>query len=162
MAPLTNAQMAYLDARLEAHLEMQPEFAILVSRLLALGGVQVVAPVGLDPHLDLLLARGRQWAAQSRLQMAAPNACHMNAAYFYVSDPARYRIVTGYALSDDSLWRQHSWVYDTAPRKRLRTIETTAQRIDYYGVELTLAEAAAFMRYMLGPVFADSMDDETQ
>jgi hypothetical protein len=66
-------------------------------------------------------------------------------ALLYARNPRRFRIVTGYALSDDGLWRQHSWLHDTAGFRRRHTIETTERRIRYFGVWLDEDEARAFV-----------------
>lgn len=41
--------------------------------------------------------------------------------------------MTGYALSPDGLWRQHSWAYGD----NLMIYETTVERVMYFGVELS-------------------------
>lgn len=147
MAPLTDEERAFLDTRLADHLNAQPEFATLVERLLAIAGMHIVAPRAPEPDIDILLARGQIWAGKSRLIPGYPSRCHENAAYLYMRNAKRFCIVTGYALSNDGLWRQHSWIYDTAPLKRLRTVETTERRERYYGVVLDQAEAATFIDF---------------
>lgn len=50
-------------------------------------------------------------------------------------------LLTGYALSDDGYWRQHSsWCL--SPARRL--IETTVRREHYFGFRLSEDEAFAF------------------
>jgi hypothetical protein len=49
------------------------------------------------------------------------------------------KITTGWALSDDGLWRQHSWIL-----RGKTVIETTETRVRYFGVTLTDAEAEQF------------------
>jgi len=49
--------------------------------------------------------------------------------------------MTGYAISADSLWRQHSWCYD---RRRQRVVETTERRVAYLGFRMTVNEAVWF------------------
>lgn len=68
-----------------------------------------------------------------------PNGCHSNAAGLWSSDLRRYKLVTGYALANDGLWRQHSWVIDS---KYL--YETTVKAKKYFGVELDDEEALRF------------------
>ncbi len=67
------------------------------------------------------------------------NGCHANAAMLW-TDGMVAAIGTGYALSDDGLWRQHSWGVDAdgAP------VETTAARISYVGITLTAVPALQF------------------
>jgi hypothetical protein len=145
MTTATQAQLAFLDARLADYLKWQPEFAALVDRLLAIAGVRVVPPGVPDPHLEQLLGQGQLWEGLAKLVPGTPGRCHENAARLYQRNPARFRVVTGYALSADGLWRQHSWGYDTASRSRRRIMETTERRLRYYGVLLSAAEAGAFV-----------------
>ncbi|HEX6817159.1 MAG TPA: hypothetical protein VF120_02205 [Ktedonobacterales bacterium] len=145
MIHLSDTQLAFLDGRLAEHLTLQPEFATLVSRLLAIGGVRVVPPARPDPDLALLLERGQRWDGEVTLQVGEASQCHLNAARLYVSDMRRFRIATGYALSEDGLWRQHSWLHDDVPGEHLHIVETTELRTCYYGVELTEAEARSLV-----------------
>jgi hypothetical protein len=145
MSTVTQAQLALLDARLADYLKWQPEFATLVDRLLGIAGVRVVPPGVPDPHLEQLLGQGQLWEGSAKLGRGIPGRCHQNAVRLYQRNPVRFRVVTGYALSADGLWRQHSWGYDTAPQSRRRTVETTERRVRYYGVMLSAAEAEAFV-----------------
>ena len=54
--------------------------------------------------------------------------CHGNAATLFRA--GKGMIATGYALDEDGLWRQHSWVVDS----KRRVIETTVRRKAYYGI----------------------------
>jgi hypothetical protein len=145
MRALSGEQAAFLERRLAEHLEVQPAFARLVDKLLALEGVKVVPPPRVESDLDALLARGCEWEASSRLVRGEPSQCHRNVAVLYMRNPQRFRIVTGYALSDDGLWRQHSWIHDTSRLRSRQTIETTERRIRYFGVALNEEEARAFV-----------------
>jgi hypothetical protein len=62
-------------------------------------------------------------------------------ARLFHRNPAGTRIVTGYALSSDGLWRQHSW----AMAGDGGVVETTEERLLYFGYELTAAEAEIFI-----------------
>lgn len=146
MSQLTGAHLAQLDSRLADYLTWQPEFATLVARLLALGGVRVAPPPLPDPDLALLLEGGQQWDGDVMLQKGEAGQCHLNAAQLYMDDMQRFRIATGYALSADGLWRQHSWIHDSVSGGGRCIIETTELRTCYYGVELTDAEAQSFVR----------------
>jgi hypothetical protein len=145
MRTLSDEQVAFLDSRLAEHLKVQPEFAKLVERLLALAGSKVVPPPLPESDLDTLLSRGCEWEVSSRLIRGMPSSCHQNVALLHLRNPQRFRIVTGYALSDDGLWRQHSWVHDSSPFRRRHTIETTERRIRYVGVGLEGDDAMAFV-----------------
>jgi hypothetical protein len=137
MATIDPVQDAFLAAKLAATTAQQPQFAHLAQRLLSLGGRQVVAC--LEEDITALLERGTQRATSSvTLCLGEPCRCHANAASLYRADPTN-RIVTGWALSDDGLWRQHSWCEHDR-----ELIETTATRRCYFGFELHDAEADVF------------------
>jgi hypothetical protein len=59
-----------------------------------------------------------------------PSNCHGNTAMLYVHHRGAVQIASGYALSEDGLWRQHSWGINAADG---RAIETTVRRVRYYG-----------------------------
>ena len=49
-----------------------------------------------------------------------------------------------YALSEDGLWRCHSWVVQPMART-VRVWETTVKRVAYFGVVLTSEECKDFV-----------------
>lgn len=117
------------------------QFAPLESRLLGKGGERVVNP-GYEPDLGKIMDRGQDWEGSpvSFRPMCARN-CHGNAAELHVK--TGHHIATGYALSDDGLWRQHSW---GVHKNTGKPIETTTHRDKYHGVVLNTEEAAQFTR----------------
>jgi len=56
-------------------------------------------------------------------------ACHDNSHALALQNPAIEFVGTGYALSKDGVWRQHSWVHGADGR----IVETTESRIAYFG-----------------------------
>lgn len=110
----------------------------LVRLLLQAGGV--LALVGRrEPDIEALLKFGRFWIGKdARLVKLASCRCHDNAAR--LSEERGYRIATGYGLSEDGLWRQHSWCM--GPRGGI--VETTVKRVLYYGIVLNEDDAATF------------------
>ena len=118
-------------------LEKNPEYKPLVEKLLSIGGDFVVIWMG-EPDLDKLLSRGRLFENKVILHEMQPNNCHANIARLWDRNK-RIKIVTGWALSDDGLWRQHSWGL-----KIPRLIETTEKRIKYFGVILNEMESITF------------------
>lgn len=58
------------------------------------------------------------------------NNCHNNCLLLYLLKKVK-SIYFGYALSEDGLWRFHSWCVDN----NNNTIETTEPRLMYYGIE---------------------------
>lgn len=69
-----------------------------------------------------------------------PSSCHENSAS-YCKKNKNASLYTWYALSDDNLWRQHSWVVEWN-----NVLETTVWRISYYGVELTWDKLEQFIK----------------
>lgn len=85
--------------------------------------------------------RGQAFGAERvTKRRGLPSQCHRNAALLWEVHPKRYRITTGYALSEDGMWRQHTFL----TRKDGSVIETTAPREKYFGYVLNDQEAARF------------------
>jgi len=131
------SQREYLEIRRLEHLKIYPEFTRLEQRLLSMGGEMVVPRQ--EPDQEDLLSWGRLWSGDNvKVVTGTPCDCHGNVAELWRSNQKRYRIATGWALSEDGLWRQHSWIVDW------RTIiETTIPREKYFGFVLTHLEARA-------------------
>lgn len=70
--------------------------------------------------------------------------CHYNSARLWYKNKDRCFIATGYALSEDGLWRCHSWVVQPMART-VRVWETTVKRVAYFGVVLTSEECEDFV-----------------
>jgi hypothetical protein len=91
-----------------------------------------------DPQLGELLDRGRYFpAAGALMRLGEPSACHANGAMMFVQSRGEVRLASGYALSPDGLWRQHSWGMDVEDG---RILETTDRRVRYYGYVLDDAQ----------------------
>jgi hypothetical protein len=105
------------------------------------GGEDVVHVFGPDPHLDLLLTQGGIVGDDLKrtFKRGEPSGCHGNAVRLYLTGKADF-ITTGYALSEDGLWRQHTWA-----NTKTKLIETTVQRTMYYGVTLEGVRLATFV-----------------
>lgn len=137
----------FLAERLAVGTRRQPRLKELAARLLALGGRALVAPPGREPHLRLLLGRGRVFdGANAKARRGRAGDCHGNVARLWLRRLADFTVGVGYALSDDGLWRQHSWLLDGA-----RVHETTEPRVLYFGCELGLEHTLAFAAGQLGP-----------
>lgn len=116
-------------------------FDPLRDRLLAAAGI-ACAPQH-EEDLDKLLSRGQFYNAYGARRMPGrPSECHGNTARLWDANRDRVQIVTGYALSPDGCWRQHSWGW--LPDGQ-RVVETTEKRILYYGFILTEEEAEEFL-----------------
>ena len=142
-----------IETRLEQVLKRQPRFAKLNSRLLSHGGRRVVAVP--EPHLDMILGRGQLWSGAGLItREGEPCHCHANTAgLWFLNRSQGFLIVTGWALSDDGLWRQHSWGWQDN-----HVIETTYPRIMYYGFPLALTESLRFVSANLLPYDPQALD----
>lgn len=111
----------------------------LRNKLLDIDGKKV-APVRQERYLDELLEKGSLIKPSSIkvTEVGVDSQCHRNCAEIYLAkeenfeDDKTVRIATGWALSSDGVWRQHSWI--TIDKNRI--IETTLKREKYYGIIL--------------------------
>ena len=102
--------------------------------VLDIGGEAVVLWNGSNSERFVkdLTTGGKLWSKVGlRMERGEPCNCHENSRRIASKCPERYLRCTGYALSADSVWRPHSWVWDV---KRKRIIETTEKRLIYFGV----------------------------
>ncbi len=132
------------DQRNAVLMERQPGLRILTERLLQLGGTRVVLPLDGEPDLEIILSRGYATAGPARCVPMQASQCHRNASLLFRRKKEAVRIVTGYALSEDGIWRQHTWAWVRDGHPPL--LETTEPRMLYYGVLLTCAESEQFAR----------------
>ena len=122
--------------------EPQPvsaDFTELCRHLLALGGQRVVVPPG-SIFLKELLERGYAMNGTVKYRRGQQSDCHGNAIRYILRFPT-HRMATGFALSDDGLWRRHSWVLSD----RGHLIETTIPRLLYFGIVLSPEETTNFI-----------------
>lgn len=118
--------------------------------LLDIGGWAVVLPFK-DPDVQHLLRRGRRFPGRSISIPGQPSQCHFNSCCLWEMSKNReltphkdVKICTGYALSRDGVWRQHTWcVFEVG--NRLQVIETTVKRVQYFGYVLSDEEAELFV-----------------
>ena len=115
----------------------EPLLADLEKRLLAFGGL--IAILDQPEHdIEALMERGRCFPRVSaRNCLGIKSACHSNVSALFALTDGMARIATGYALSSDGLWRQHSWGVDARDGY---VVETTVRRHRYYGFVLDEAE----------------------
>jgi len=97
--------------------------------LLAIAGQDMVIMPNGERDIDNILANGEILQKTYKEVAGEPGDCHNNAVKQWFRNPTKYSVAGGYALSEDGLWRQHSWLVDDMHR----TYETTAPRLLYYG-----------------------------
>lgn len=118
------------------------DFKKLEKKLLSIGGIRVAER--LEEFLDEVLSRGEFFSPKKvKLCRMKPNGCHANAGVFWknYSDENGFdniQIVSGWCLSKDGIWRQHSFLYQ--PIDNI-IIETTEKRTVYFGYTLNLKES---------------------
>jgi hypothetical protein len=136
---------ARFGPKVKARLDAMPELRPLRDRLLSFGGDEVA--LTLEEDLEKILERGtllRTWEDTAYSEMPGePGQCHRNTAALWEANPDRIAIWTGWALSEDGMWRQHSWGWDI---EEGAIVETTEDRVMYYGFELTKREARKFYK----------------
>src|SRR5581483_8107514 len=119
----------------DLHVKGRADITRLKKRLLRQGGNRFQRNDVLDSELSRNIVRrlfeeGRFFPGQgaSMLQMI-PSECHRNVLLLAVHE--KFQWWTGFALSDDGIWRLHSWGND-----RGRVIETTEPSELYFGVRV--------------------------
>jgi hypothetical protein len=120
----------FLNRRFRDAASKQPELKRFRALLLRLGGDFLVAPPRPDQDIPMLLEQGFLTSGPIKLKVMKSSSCHQNVASIWTQK--KFGIVgvaTGYALSDDGLWRQHSWGI-----LRDGLLETTEARLKYFGV----------------------------
>jgi hypothetical protein len=121
--------------RVDAYVDVDPGFArrwrSWCRTLLSHGGSIVVPPGVPEPDLEDLVAGASTFGPESRVVEGDGNACHRNVAVLWI-DGEVPSVGTGYALSEDGLWRQHSWGIEADGA----VVETTSERHAYVGIAL--------------------------
>jgi len=133
-------QRSLLRRRLRAAIAQQPEIKALRALLLGIGGAELVAPPWRDCDVPLLIRAGFVMEGGVRLKIMERNSCHRNLSRLW--ERKRNGLIgigTGYAMSGDGLWRQHSWGIG-----RHGIVETTQARVKYFGLILQERDADSF------------------
>ncbi len=110
------------------------------ARLLSVGGDRLAYLP--DHHAAELVKRGEVYAPKRRqLVRGQPNGCHGNAAALWLGRRPKVSLVTGWALSEDGCWRQHTWCWK---KQGQVWIESTIHREIGFGIELDGMEGLKF------------------
>jgi hypothetical protein len=133
-------QHSLLCRRLIVAVEQQPQISALRAMLLEIGGVELVAPPRADCDVPALIHAGFVMEGFVKLRIMERSASHRNLSRLW----GRKRnglvgIGTGYSMSGDGLWRQHSWGVG-----RCGIVETTQVRVKYFGLLLQGRDADSF------------------
>jgi hypothetical protein len=137
---MTPDQRKFLKGRFQKAILEQPEMKQLKSLLLSFGGDFVVAPPKADPDVPRLLRSGFLMSGPILTKLMKTSMCHQNVSTVWTKgQKGLIGIATGYALSDDDLWRQHTWGL-----MRDGVLESTEARLKYFGILLQDAAADSF------------------
>lgn len=132
----------------EKELKMIP----LRDKLLSFGGEEACLPID-DEDFDKIMNRGFIIDADEIYVEHMPGRkgqCHANSCELYEINKERptykdtLKLMTGYALSADGMWVQHTWLYDIDEEHGNAVIETTVERVAYFGFIMSDEEAEEF------------------
>jgi hypothetical protein len=125
---------SFQKSALRSALQAKPYLKTLLKTLLSMGGDVACLwppnPVMTESSLQEYLANAVLSSGRSaKLKKMADSQCHDNALALAAENPDMVWM-TGYALSNDSVWRPHSWVWNS---KKKHIVETTVRRVKYFG-----------------------------
>lgn len=125
------------------HPTMDDRLFSLKEKLLSFAGDAVCLP-GYEEDLTEILDCGQFWIGNNiKMMRGLPSQCHYNASRLWEQNKNQSHICTGYALSPDGMWRQHSWLIWNKARSN-QIVETTVPRILYYGFVMTNEQCEEF------------------
>lgn len=124
--------------------EEQKNWHRLCDLLLPLGGKAVVARFSYDEDTLKIMAGKQTFIigqnSELTYKLGKPSQCHQNVIDLWKAKHIQH-IYTGYGLSEDGLWREHSWgldityANDDSPPVNV-VVETTEERLIYFGYEV--------------------------
>jgi len=155
--PLDQYRIDFFAERRERVVGLFPTYGELRTKLLAIGGLEVVLPRYdelSEPQRNRqryetgrIIDEGRTWQGdQARSEPMEDSNCHVNTAILFKRGAGS--IASGFALSEDGLWREHSWIVEGVERQGV--IETTVLRLLYHGYLLSGEEQDWFVASELG------------
>lgn len=123
------------DAK-KLHPNMDERMFELKNRLLSFAGDAICLPK-YEEDLENILKYGQFWLGYNAEKVTGEACkCHSNSARIWMDNKEITNICTGYSLSADGMWRQHSWLIHRKARSN-RIVETTQPRVLYYGFAMT-------------------------
>ncbi len=132
---------ATLDERREYYMSRFSFFKDLEKTLLEIGGTRLIYTPDMR-FSDRVQEYGRGFSARSFVvpEGGTPSRAHGLAKYWFLAGMGE--AYTGFALSGDGYWRQHSWVrysahFTVVKFEKNALIElTTVPRLAYFGIQL--------------------------
>jgi hypothetical protein len=155
--PLDKDRIEFFASRRERVVDLFPTYGELRSKLLGIGGLEVVLPRYdelSEPQRSRqryetgrIIQDGQTWPGdEARSEPMEESSCHVNTAILFKRGGGS--IASGFALSEDGLWREHSWIVEGGKRDAL--VETTVLRLLYHGYLLSAEEQGWFVTSELG------------
>lgn len=119
----------------------------LRDKILTFGGEQVCMPF-IDNDTQNIIDRGQLWYGDRVIMdYGYTSQCHYNSSVIWEKqrndEEKDIRIVTGYALFEDGMWRSHTWCVLVQEEENI-VVETTVEHVAYFGFVLTELEAKLF------------------
>ena len=116
----------------------------LCSHLIKIGGKVVVVEFHESSDFCKALVKFGEITPNDNLEIftGEDRECHANSAMLWSQNREDYLLVTGFALSEDGVWRRHSWLKANDGK----LIETTIKREQYFGITLEEEGAEAFLQ----------------
>lgn len=96
----------------------------MVEKLLQHGGEAAQRPI-CDPQIGAVFDRGVLFECPQVLVRGTPNECHANAGELWMRREGAISLCTGYALTAEGIWMQHSWCVTTGDQEKKLILETT-------------------------------------
>lgn len=123
--------------------QIDPRLDALKSVLLEACGFVVCLPKFEEDIQNILLRGEFARGNRSKSIPGKPCDCHCNSCFLWEENKDTFHIWTGYALSRNGAWRQHSWCTSEI-EDEIKLIETTEKRLLYFGYKMTDEEANEF------------------
>jgi len=140
---------ASLDDRRAWFVGRYPILELLEKRLLEHGGKRLIYTP--EIHFAAELMEQGKFCEASAFRVSeeqTPSACHALARHWWRMGHGE--AFTGYALSEDGLWRAHSWCGQVVAGKPYRYLELTGiARTAYFGFQLNLLQIESLDRTSL-------------
>lgn len=130
---MATEQKSFHEKRLREHAKEQPEILELQKILLLVDGEQLVAPPTVTSDVPFLVESGFVMDYPVTERIMQPHMCHLNSVELFAMGKAT-GFGTGFALTEDGLWWQHSWALERQQDGTNRIIETTGKRERYFGI----------------------------
>lgn len=142
-APLETGRQTFLEAKYGGKPDAQASGKKkLADGLCQFGGSFALIP-GSEEDLEKILVRGQLWGPTGKMLKGETSQCHSNSVKAWEANQDKLYVATGYAMSADGLWRQHTWCINPKPRS-IQVVETTEKRSLYFGFVMTLEETIEF------------------